>query len=103
MNTNRRTFFRKTGAGLTALAAAPLLTNANNPLGKLLSPPRKITYELGMAGYTFVKFSLDDALEMTQRVGIHYLCIKDFHLPMDSTDKEIVDFHKKCKAHDIEG
>jgi sugar phosphate isomerase/epimerase len=103
MNTNRRSFFRKTGAGLTALAAAPLLTTAKNPLGKLLAPPLKITYELGMAGYTFVKFPLDDALRMTQRVGIHYFCIKDFHLPMDSTDKEIADFHKKCKAHDIEG
>ncbi len=103
MNTNRRTFFRKTGTGLTALAAVPLLTTSKNPCGKLLNPPRKITYELGMAGYTFVKFPLDDALKMTQRVGIHHFCIKDFHLPMDSTDQEIAEFHKKCAEHDIEG
>ncbi|MBY5956881.1 sugar phosphate isomerase/epimerase [Membranicola marinus] len=103
MKTNRRSFFKKSGTGLTALAAAPLLTTSKSSLEKLVKPPRKITYDLGMAGYTFVKFSLDDALKMTQRVGIHHFCIKDFHLPMDSTDKEIAEFHKKCKAHDIEG
>jgi len=103
MNTNRRKFFKKSGLSLTALAASPYLLPSKMTHLSYNSIGKDMSYDLGMAGYTFVKFPLDDALNMTERVGIHYLCIKDFHLPMDSTDQEIADFHKKAKAHGIEG
>ncbi len=103
MTTNRRSFFKKSGLGLTALATAPLLTSRPSSAKEKLSAPRKISYELGMAGYTFVKFPLEDALRMTQRVGIKHLCIKDFHLPLDSSDSDIAAFHKKCGEYGIKG
>lgn len=103
MNSNRRQFFKKSGLGLTALATAPLLCTGKQVKEDTVKVPRKISYELGVAGYSYVKFSLDEALKMTQRVGIRHLCIKDFHLPLDASEKQITDFHAKCEAHGVKG
>ncbi len=54
-------------------------------------------FKVGMAGYTFAKFDLDKALATLQKTDVHYLCIKDFHLPFKSTDEEIAAFHAKLK------
>ena len=34
---------------------------------------------------------------------VHYLCIKDFHLPLNSTDEQIAAFHAKLKAKGVTG
>ncbi len=60
-------------------------------------------FKVGMAGYTFAKFDLDKALETLQRTDVHYLCIKDFHLPMNSTDEQIAAFHAKLKEKGVTG
>ncbi len=60
-------------------------------------------FKVGMAGYTFVKFDLDKTLETMQRADVHYLCIKDFHLPMNSTDEQIAGFHAKLKEKGVTG
>lgn len=60
-------------------------------------------FRVGMAGYTFVKFDLDKTLETMQRADVHYLCIKDFHLPMNSTDEQIAAFHAKLKEKEVTG
>jgi sugar phosphate isomerase/epimerase len=60
-------------------------------------------FKVGMAGYTFVKFDLDKTLETLKKTNVHYLCIKDFHLPLASTDEEIAAFHAKLKASDVTG
>ena len=61
------------------------------------------TFKVGVAGNTFVRFDLDKTLETLKALDVHYLCIKDFHLPMNSTDAEIAAFHEKLKAHDVTG
>lgn len=61
------------------------------------------TFRLGIAGYTFLKFKLDQTLEMLKKVDVHYLCIKDFHLPLKSTDEEIAAFHATCKNAGVTG
>ncbi|MBW6537893.1 MAG: hypothetical protein K0B11_22995 [Mariniphaga sp.] len=48
-------------------------------------------FKVGMAGYTFVKFDLDKTLETLEKSDVHYLCIKDFHLPFNSTDQQIAE------------
>lgn len=60
-------------------------------------------FKLGMAGYTFVKFDLDKTLETMEKADLHYLCIKDFHLPFNSTDQQIKDFHSKLKSKGVTG
>lgn len=60
-------------------------------------------FKVGMAGYTFLKFDIDKTLETLKRTDVHYLCIKDFHLPFASTDEEIATFHAKLKASNVTG
>lgn len=67
------------------------------------APETNELFKLGLAGYTFHKFDLQTTLETMQRCDVHYLCIKDFHLPVASTDEEIAAFHKKCAEYGVEG
>lgn len=60
-------------------------------------------FKVGIAGFTFAKFDLDKTLETLKALDVHYLCIKDFHLPMASTNEEIAAFHAKLKANDVIG
>ena len=96
----RRSFLNQAGFGLAASVTLPALfagsarAAADNPLD---------TFRLGIAGYSFHKFKLDQALEMLKQVDVHYLCIKDFHLPLKSTDDEIAAFHAKCKSFGVTG
>ncbi len=73
---------------------------------RLYPQPAPDTYEsfkVGIAGFTFVKFDLDKTLETMKLVDVHYLCIKDFHLPMTSTDEEIKAFHAKLDRYNVNG
>ena len=60
-------------------------------------------FKIGMAGYTFLKFDIDKTLETMQKVDVHFLCIKDFHLPYNSSDEQIRSFLVKLKSKEITG
>lgn len=68
-----------------------------------LAPEFVDKFKVGMAGYTFVKFNLDQTLEVMKKTDVHYLCIKDFHLPFNSTDEQIAEFHKKLADNGVTG
>ncbi len=78
---------------------------AQNPErpGPQPAPETGEKFRVGMAGYTFAKFDLDKTLETMQKADVHYLCIKDFHLPLKSTDEEIAAFHAKLKSKGVTG
>lgn len=103
MEKSRRSFLRKGLAG-TLLLTTGGLAKAESPdivrpgEAKAVNP-----FHLGMAGFTFVKFDLETTLKILQRLDIHYLCIKDFHLPYDCTDEQIKDLHAKCATHGVTG
>ena len=69
----------------------------------LLPPETGEKFKLGMAGYSFLKFDLDKTLDQMQKLDMNYLCIKDFHLPLNSTDAQIADFKAKLTAKGITG
>jgi len=96
MNT-RRTFLKQASTTLALGISAPAealqaTTTASEDL-----------FKLGIAGYSFVNFKLEQALEMMRKVDVHYLCIKDFHLPFNSTDEQIAAFHATLKQSDVTG
>lgn len=66
-------------------------------------PETDESFNLGMAGYTFHQFDLDKTLETLVKADVHYLCIKDFHLPLDSDAEQIAAFHKKLKENGVTG
>ena len=67
------------------------------------APDTSEKFNVGIAGYSFVHFNLEQTLEIMGKCDVKYLCIKDFHLPFDSSDQEIADFHNKLKSKDITG
>ncbi len=75
----------------------------NQRPGPRPAPETGEKFKIGMAGYTFAKFDIDKALATMQRADVHYLCIKDFHLPLASTDAEIAAFHAKLKEKGVTG
>lgn len=103
MEKSRRSFFKKglAGAillGTASVAKAGLPDPVKPKAAKAVNP-----FHLGMAGYTFVNFDLETTLKTLQRLDIHYLCIKDFHLPLDSNDDQIKAFHDKCASYGVTG
>ena len=86
------------------LAVTTQMTTAQEQRPVQRMPPETgEKFKIGMAGYTFAKFDLDKALATLKRTDVHYLCIKDFHLPMTSTDEQIAEFHAKLKANGVTG
>lgn len=67
------------------------------------APETNENFRLGVAGATFYRFDIDKTLETIERCDVHYLCIKDFHLPLNSTPDEIEAFHAKLKAKGVTG
>lgn len=49
----------------------------------------KIKFHLGMASYTLRKFSTDEAIAMTKRLGLEWICFKSFHLPLEASAEQI--------------
>ncbi|MBO9638664.1 MAG: sugar phosphate isomerase/epimerase [Siphonobacter aquaeclarae] len=92
--TTRRIFLKNTSLAGLALAGGLPATAA--PQGEDL-------FKLGIAGYSFVHFKLDESLAMMKKLDVHYLCIKDFHLPYASTDAEIAAFHAKLAQSGVTG
>ena len=90
---------------ILSIVLMPFVINAQNQNRPGEQPPPETgeSFKLGMAGYTFVKFDLDKTLETMQKADVHYLCIKDFHLPLNSSEEEIADFHAKLAAKGVTG
>jgi sugar phosphate isomerase/epimerase len=57
-----------------------------------------VPFSLGLASYTLRKFSLDETLAMTKRVGLTHICLKSFHLPLDATAEQIAAVVEKVKT-----
>ncbi|GAB2601073.1 sugar phosphate isomerase/epimerase family protein [Spirosoma areae] len=99
--TTRRTFLKQAGGGIALTGVAPAVAFADAPEREKASTDD--LFKLGIAGYSFVNFKLDQSLEMLKKVDVHYLCIKDFHLPYASTAEEITAFHEKLKQSGVTG
>lgn len=86
-------------------AAASLAAAGNLPAQEPSRPaeaPKRPALKLGLASYTTKDFSLDQTLTMTTRVGLKYICLKSFHLRLESTPEQIAQAVEKVKAAGIE-
>jgi inosose dehydratase len=92
---SRRDFLRSAGAGM---AAATILSGADAeaaPAGSAVRARERLA--LGIASYTFRKFTLEQTIEMTKRLGLARLALKDFHLPMDASDEDLAAAGRKVR------
>ncbi len=75
------------------------LLKASNPN---TGPDRFKGLKVGVASYSFRKVTLEQTIKSIQRVGLHYVSIKDFHLPLKSTTEERKKVAQEFKAAGIE-
>ncbi|SFH23671.1 sugar phosphate isomerase/epimerase family protein [Pedobacter insulae] len=99
--TTRRNFLQKGILGVTAVTLTSIPSAFAEPIEQAAA--QTDAFKLGIAGYSFVNFNLDASLKMMKKVDVHYLCIKDFHLPYKSTATEIAAFHAKLKEYEVTG
>lgn len=102
MKINRRSFITTGLLGGAALAMSSCNTTPEKvEEAKTTAADNK--FHLSCADWTFHLFDIDTALQTLQKCDIHYLCIKDFHLPLDATDEQIKAFHAKCAEYGVTG
>ena len=97
---SRRNFLQTTAFSVAGLTGMPLLGSSavlsNVPSFKTGTP-----LPVGIAGYTFIKFELDQAIAMMKRLNLTYLSLKDKHLPLNSSDEKIRSVVSRCEAEGI--
>lgn len=99
--TTRRLFLKKVGGSVAIATVNPAIAGAD--ASQTAGRPAEDLFKLGMAGYSFLHFKLDQALDMMKKTDVHYLCIKDFHLPYASTAEQISTFHETLKKAGVTG
>ena len=102
MKIGRRTFIRTGLVGGAALAMSGCNTTPEK-VEEVKTTAADNKFHLSCADWTFHLFDIDTALKTLQQCDIHYLCIKDFHLPLDSTDEQIAAFHQKLAEYGVTG
>jgi sugar phosphate isomerase/epimerase len=81
---SRRNFVKLAGTGLIAAGIPSGFTIRES------SPDIAAdTFKLGIAGYTFKEFPVEQAIEMMKRINVSNLSLKDFHMPYDSNQEKI--------------
>ncbi|WP_339705791.1 sugar phosphate isomerase/epimerase [uncultured Kriegella sp.] len=97
MNLTRKNFIKTMGLG--AIAAG---TSSFAAIGKTTNKAIE-DHELtiGLASYTLRKYSLDEVIEIVQRLNIKDVAFKSFHLPYESTDEELRKISAKVKARGL--
>jgi inosose dehydratase len=98
MSFTRRGFLKTTGTGILA---AGLPVSAAVIADEAPFVPSDY-FRIAVAGYTFAKIELEPSLAMMKRVGVRYLGVKDFHLPLNSTQEVIDQTLNLMKSYDVE-
>ncbi len=95
---DRRRFLHTSLLGSSAAwAAANLAGNASAAVTKPERDPDG-GLKLGIASYTYRKFTLDQAIDMTKQAGFKFINLKDVHLPLKSTTEERQAARQKIEA-----
>jgi inosose dehydratase len=95
---SRRQFFKLAGTGVLATGFSSVYASSGFPS---LTENKANTFSLGMAGYSFKEFTVEKTIEMMKRIGVTSMSLKEFHMPMNSTQEQITAVLDKFKAADI--
>jgi inosose dehydratase len=100
INLSRRNMLKL--AGLTAAIGSRPLANALAQGNPGIAAKSRVPFDLGMASYTFRAFTLDQAIEMTKRLELKKITLKDMHLPLNSSEGEIKKVLEKIRGAGLE-
>ena len=83
---SRRQFLKLTATGAIAAGVSSVYGSTIIPV-----PVENTTdtFTIGMAGYTFREYTVEKTIEIMIRIGVTNLSLKDFHMPMNSSQEQI--------------
>ncbi len=91
---SRRQFLRTAGTGILAAGLSPIYASEGL---KSQAENRTDAFSIGMAGYSFKEFTVEKTIEMMNRIGVKNLSLKDFHMPMNSSQEQVDEVLAKFK------
>lgn len=69
---------------------------------QLIEGPRgSEDFKIGVAGFTYRNYDLEQTLKFLKSMEVKYLSIKDWWLPLDSSKEQMEAFKAKCKEYDV--
>lgn len=92
MNYSRKSFLKLLGAG-GLIAGTQVLQGSSLPKEK----PTHASLNLGIASYSLRKHSLDECIEIAQRLRLKSIALKSMHMKMDSSESEIKAIAEKIR------
>lgn len=82
---------------LMAIVAFAMPANA-----QLVSGPRgSDDFKIGVAGFSYRKYDIDQTLAFLKSMEVKYLSVKDWWLPLDSTKEQMDAFKAKCSEYGV--
>lgn len=83
-------------------ALAAMVAFALPAEAQLISGPRgSEDFKIGVAGYSYRKYDIDQTLAFLKSMEVKYLSVKDWWLPLDSTKEQMDAFKAKCKEYGV--
>lgn len=95
----RRNFIELTAITVAGSLSLPFVETAAFAGNKSIKKDGQL--QIGIAGYTFAKVDLDQSIAMMKRLDLHFLSIKDIHLPLNSSEEKIKSVLTKCNEAGI--
>lgn len=84
-------------------ALAMMLSLALPAKAQLVSGPRGYDdFKIGVAGYTYRSYDIDQTLAFLKSMEVKYFSVKDWWLPLDSTKEQMDAFKAKCREAGVE-
>jgi len=93
MKMNRNKFIKTSGG----LAAASVFCSSVLQSSKSQAAPQKLEMPLGLASYSFRKFSLEETIEMVKTLGLTHIALKSMHMPLAASASELKATAKKVR------
>ena len=84
------------------LTLAALVSLSIPAKAQLVSGPRGYDdFKIGVAGYTYRSYDIDQTLAFLKSMDVKYFSVKDWWLPLDSTKEQMDAFKAKCREAGI--
>ncbi|SIQ81434.1 sugar phosphate isomerase/epimerase family protein [Maribacter ulvicola] len=98
MALSRKNFIKTSGLGALALGTVSFKSDQN---GRTTAKYVGHNLNIGLASYTLRKYSLDELLDITERLNLKDVALKSFHLPYDAGKKKLKFIHDKVTARGL--
>ena len=86
-----------------SLAAAIFLWVGGANAQQIKTPRGSDDFQIGIAGFSYRAFDLEQTLKFLQSMDVKYFSVKDWWRPLNSTTEQMDAFKAKCAEYGIEG